>query len=599
MSGKKYRISNLDDIDILEAATQQLQKNEGNISSEFSSPIPDELIPTPTNKEYKLGDYYWRDAKTVLYGMTRWRDLFNDRQMLSMITFTEKIKLAYKEMIHSGYDEAYAKAVSTYLGVMLDRLADKNSNLVRYNVTRENIECVFGRQALSMIWDYVELNPFADAGWKNMQDWVLRVIEHCSFIDRPSTVTQMSAMSLQYDDGYFDAVFTDPPYYDNIQYSILSDFFYVWLKRSVGYLYPELFSTPLTPKSNEVITDLSLTRSGKNVTNKPVLKTKSKNDFEQMLSSSFKEVHRVLKHNGIAVIVYAYKSTGGWETLINSVLESGLVITAAWPIYNQMRSRVIAKETAALNSSIYMVARKIKRRDLGFYRDIKNDMATHIDKKLTQLWGQGIQGADFFISAIGISLEIFGQYKKIVDDNDHPVTATHLLDDIRKIVTDFAINQVLHSDFNDSISSTTRFYLLWRWAYGHAKMPFDDALKLSHSVGLDLDREYGNGLVCKDKDTIRVAGPTERNVDDIGSVEMVDVLHKSALLWKDNKRDAMLAEMNKSGWGGSDVFYRVAQAITESNPGSEESRLLDGFLSARDGIQDHMLSLKQGQTTLV
>jgi len=584
-TGKTYRPADDSDSKLFRSATEYLDIKRKSMVKQFNfDPVPDEIIPTPENKEHTRGGSTWVHAMVHLYKMTKWRDLFNPRQTLAMIVFLEKIRLAHQLMLDE-YDAEYAKVVTTYLAVMLDRLADKISNLVPYHNTGEKIEHVFGRQSLLMTWYYAELNPFANNGWKNMQDWVVRAVDHCSQIPEPAKITQESAMSLSYQDDYFDAVFTDPPYYDNIPYSLISDFFYVWLKRSVGHLYPELFSTPLTPKSDEAVATVNLVRGlDKNLAKRSIKSIKDKGDFEQMLSRSFVEMHRVLRQDGIAVIVYSHKSTEGWETLINSILDSGLVITGAWPINTEMKERMTAKETAALSSSIYMVARKIAREEIGFYRDVKKGLSKHVRAKLQDLWGQGISGADFFISAIGASIEIFGRYNRIVDDNGEPITTQRLLEDIRKIVTEFAVNQVLDGGFGSQISQMTRFYVLWRWAYKNARVPFDDALKMAQGVGISIEQQYNRGFIKKDKEFIRVLGPTNRDIDKVDSREMIDVLHKAVLLWKDNKREEMLEVMKKSGFGGSETFFRVAQAISESNPGSEESRLLDGFLSAKASI---------------
>ena len=202
-------------------------------------------------------------------------------------------------------------------------------------------------------------------------------------------VIQASATELPYPDNYFDAVFTDPPYYDNVPYSYLSDFFYVWLKRTIGDLYPDLFSTPLTPKSREIVAYTH---------NKSWEEAKSY--FEESLKKSFQEIYRVLKPNGITTIVYTHKSTSGWEVLINSLLDSGLVVTASWSIHTEMKARLRAKESAALASSIYFVACKIERKETGWYNEVKEEIKKHIYEKLERLWQEGISGADYFISAI-------------------------------------------------------------------------------------------------------------------------------------------------------------------------------------------------------
>ncbi|MFQ5589291.1 MAG: hypothetical protein ACE5F7_10675 [Nitrospiria bacterium] len=209
----------------------------------------------------------------------------------------------------------------------------------------------------------------------------------------------LSSTALEYPADFFDAVLTDPPYYDNVPYSYLSDFFYVWLKRSQGAAYPELFSTPLTPKKNEIVA----------YSNGPAGFDGGKRFFEDMLKKSFQEINRVLKPNGFATVVYAHKSTEGWETLINSLLDSGLIMTGAWPLNTEMGSRLRASESAALASSIYIIARKMERQPTGFYTQVKEELNQYLAKKLERLWQEGISGSDFFIAAIGSAIEVFGK----------------------------------------------------------------------------------------------------------------------------------------------------------------------------------------------
>ncbi|VUT26066.1 MAG: hypothetical protein MASP_01309 [Candidatus Methanolliviera sp. GoM_asphalt] len=266
-----------------------------------------------------------------------------------------------------------------------------------------------------------------------------------------------------------------------------------------------------------------------------------------MLKRSFQEIYRVLKQDGIATIVYAHKSTEGWETLINSLLDSGLIMTGAWPLNTEMKARLRAKDSAALASSIYIVARKMERQPTGFYNEVKEELKKHLNKKLNRLWQEGLSGADFFISAIGSAIEIFGKYEKVMDYQGNIIRADRLLTDVRIITTDYAVSQILHDGFSESsresenISDLTRFYLLFRWNYGEAKLQFDEARKLAQSCSIDLSKEWNKGFIKKDKNFISILGPQKRILEDLkGSSELINVLHKSLLLWEKNKRDEML-----------------------------------------------------------
>jgi adenine-specific DNA methylase len=317
-----------------------------------------------------------------------------------------------------------------------------------------------------------------------------------------------------------------------------------------------------------------------------------------MLKKAFKEIARVLKPQGIVTIVYTHKSTSGWETLINSLLESGLVPTASWPIDTEMKARLRAKESAALASSIYFVCRKMERKDTGWLNDVKEEIKNHVHKKLKNLWEDGVSGADYLISAIGSAIEIFGKYKKVMDFEGNEIGADKLLDYVREIVTDYAVKQILHNGISAELSSLTRFYLLFRWTYGDAKVPFDDARKLAQSSGVDLEAEWGRGVIKKEKNMIKVLGPLQRTLDELkDSNEMIDVLHKVLLLWKTGKRDAIKNELAKTGYGRKESFYKVAQAISETLPlDNPEKRLLDGFLSDKGRIKQEVKTVfRQGR----
>jgi putative DNA methylase len=216
-------------------------------------------------------------------------------------------------------------------------------------------------------------------------------------------VLQASATQLPYPDNYFDAVFTDPPYYDNINYAELSDFFYVWLKRILGDLYPELFSTPLVPKTKEIVANPL--RQGN--------KDKAKNFFESNLKKSFQEIYRVLKPDGIVIIVYTHKSTSGWETVLNALLDSNLVVTATWPIDTEMKARLNAKENASLASSIYIVCRKIKKQETGYFNEVKEEIKNIFLKNWNDYGRKVFLVQTSLLQALALQLKSLENMKKL------------------------------------------------------------------------------------------------------------------------------------------------------------------------------------------
>ncbi len=561
--GKTYRLATERDLEAYREAEKALEEKRAQLWAEWGlDPVPDEPLPPKETLGFRV----------QRYGLTRWGDLFNPRQKLALITFAEKVRRAYSRMLEEGMEPEFSKVVTTYLGLALDRLVDQISVLVPWISQREVVAHTFNRQALPMLWDYFETQPIS-AGTGSFGDavgWVYCVLDHCSFASIPGSVQQASATSLPFPDAYLDAVLTDPPYYDNVPYSDLSDFFYVWLKRTVGDLYPELFATPLTPKSEELVADASKAGSME----------KAKQRFERMLTQAFREIHRVLKDDGIAVIVFAHKTTKAWETIIQALLNAGLYMTASWPIHTEMQARLRAQESAALASSIYMVCRKRVRDEIGEYPQVRAEIERNVRRKLSQFWEEGIRGADFFMSAIGPAIEAFGKYSRVEKLSGEEVTVPELLEYVRRVVSEFALERILKGK-PGTVDTESRFYLLWRWTFGHARAPFDEARKLAISIGLDLEQHWKRkGFIRKEKEYVRVLGPKERDSDLLeGKIDnMVDALHKAALLWERNDREGLRKHLEECGFPQSSLM-NLAQAVAVVLPKrDEERRLLHGLL---------------------
>jgi len=635
--GKTYRLPTEADLAAYRAAEQALQAKHERLRAAWGmEPLPDE--PTPEGK----GSGAERAFSVRNYGLDTWGDLFNPRQALALLTFADAVRRAHAEMLAQGYPADFARAVATYLGIVVSTLADHNAGLCQWRGGSENGGHVFGRQALPMNWDYFEVNPFSGSTGSATAatDKTIRVLDHLTQIpavpsgeyphpqplphkgggetlpsphvgegsgvrdiphvgegsgvrDIPhveeggwggegARVTHASATRLPYPDAFFDAVLTDPPYYDNVPYSYLSDFFYVWLKRTVGHLYPDLFSTPLTPKSGEIVA-YSQGEGGFEA---------GKRFFEEQLAAAFRESARVLKPGGVAVVVYAHKSTAGWETVINALLDCGLVVSAAWPLNTEMESRLRANESAALASSIYIVARKAPRQGLGFYHEVRAELRRHLQTRLQRLWEEGVGGADFFIAAIGSAIEVFGKYEQVIDLEGNLIRGEALLDEVRALATDFAVRQILHNGFAAEVGERTRFYILWRWNYAEARVPFDEARKLAQACGLDIVEEWSRrgSPLKKEQAFVRLLGPHQRELEHLAAGrELIDVLHHALRLWEKGERAALIERLSESGYGRNEAFYRVAQAISECLPfESKEKKLLDGLLTGRTRLQEEV-----------
>jgi len=582
-SGKTYRVATEEDMRVFRRAEEALEAKRRQLMEEWGiDPVPDEPLP-----------YDPRNVWIVEYLKNRsWGDLFNPRQKLALITFADKMRLVQEKVLEENYEGDYSRAVATYLALEVDMTAAFTNTLARWENTSEAIKQLYSRQALPMIWDFCEISPFSGSsgGYDTGMEYYLKVLYHCSQSNSTQAiVTQASATALPHPDDYFDAVVTDPPYYDNVGYANLSDFFYVWLKRTVGDLYPELFSTPLTPKTEECVQDPY--RHGGN--------DKAKKFFENMLTKSFQEIYRVLKDDGVAVIVFAHKSTDAWESVINALLNSGLYITASWPIHTEMKARIRAKETASLASSIYMVCRKRKEGKTAYFNEIKAGIEKRIHEKLDQFWEEGIGGSDFFISAIGPAVEVFGKYERVEKLSGEQVTVAELLEYVRRVVGEYALTRILERPQLGGIDAEARFYLLWRWTYNSAKVPFDDARKLSQAVGIELTEHWNKGFVKKEKELIRVLSAAERGSNFLKQApeNMVDVLHQALLMWSRNERKAISELLSRTGHAANDDFWRLAQAIAEVLPeGDREKQMLQGFLYGRESYSKVIISAEeQGQ----
>lgn len=575
-TGKRYRLVNESDEASFKLAVESLNQILANWNS-LESPLPNEEISSERPSPNARGL-----SGVTRYGFNSFSKLFNDRQKFALISIQETIKNKRHEIKTDclGYHvevEELSKAVLGYLGILLSRTASFCCSFARWENTSEIIKHLFGRQALPMMWDYAEVNPFSgSSGSFGVQlDYLIKHLEFAEpFSKNPLiSVGNQSASSLNFENDYFDAVITDPPYYDNVPYADLSDFFYVWIKRAIGSEFEDLFITPLTPKQDEIVMQSSRHNSLQD----------AQLFFEDKLSSAFSEIHRILKDGGVAIIVYAHKTTEGWETMLNGLIQSGLTIISSWPIHTEMKSRLVAAQSAALASSIYMVCRKTERERLGFWNEIQPRIQARVEEKLAQFWDEGISGGDFFISAIGPGMEEYSKYERVETYAGESVGVDKLLQFIRAISTNFLVNRLLKIAQRESIDPEAQFYLTYRWTFLENKVPFDDANKIARAEGIDLEQYWGKGgFVKKSGSDVEVLGPQKRGeVEDIE--HMVDAMHRACQLWEKGRKPEITRLLASKGYAESGAFWQFCQAIAECLlEGSKEKQLLEGLLVGKD-----------------
>jgi len=550
--------------------------------------------------------------------MNRFAQLYLPRQLLALTDFTQHV--------------CEASIAQCLCALTLSRVADYCSTQSRWDTTQERNVNSFGRQALPMLWDFAELVPFRHGvgAWDSMMGGILKVIERTSRLENIASVQNADATEHPLPNESTSVWFTDPPYYDSVPYADLSDFFYVWLRRSLpnDRLLRNLFEShnPLTPKVRECVWNRAYKIDGKE---------KDPQFFERTVAAAFSESRRLIQDAGIGSVVFAHKTTEGWEALLSGLSRAGWVVTASWPIATEQKQRLVARDSAALATSVHLVCRpRPENAPVGDWADVLRELPGRVGGWMERLQEEGIRGADLVFACIGPALEIFSRYSKVVDPEEREIPLggdpqakephkRGFLAYVWEVVGRTALKQVLKTEDLGDYDEDARLTALFLWTLrsngnggtkdgqsnggkgetgpansdskqqagkGRYTLPYDIVRRFSQPLGIRLEQWEGR-LIEINKGVVRLLPVTER------AAQLVEpgVAH-----------DFTLADLsNRMRPKQLDLFEERQKARDDEQAGAARRRLEKetwshlhlNTITTLDHVHKAMLFQKQGQSS--
>lgn len=496
---------------------------EGHHGRIYVSPDAEQVAAACVEKpdDYPFGNLApkFTGGSCVPYGLDEFHKLFSNRQLTAMTTFSDLVqeaqRAAYEDALASGLPDdgigladggagalAYGQAVGVYLAFSVDKLADYNSSICSWINTLGAIRNVFGRQAIPMTWDYAEANPFSGkcGSYESMAGWVKQVLN-----ELPQGLTGSARQfDAQSDSGLRGLAFsTDPPYYDNIGYADLSDFFYVWLRRSLRNTYPKLFSYMLVPKAEELVaTPYRFDGS----------KRRAKEFFEDGMFHTFRQVYEYARPDVPVTIYYAFKqsetdrvddkdktASSGWETMLSAISRSGFAITGTWPVRSERGVRLISKETNALASSIVLVCRKRPEdAPMCTRRELVSALRRELRPALEKLQQSNIAPVDLAQSAIGPGMGVYSRYAKVLEADGSEMGVRAALQIINEEIDAF------FNDQSDNLDRESRFCAELFKQTGFSTIKYGEAEVLANAKNVSIQRCEDLHLLDADKGEVRL-----------------------------------------------------------------------------------------------
>ena len=586
---------------------------EGKNGRIYLSPdlIQEEATAVRRPETYPDGELFGKAAVNVpLYGMRGFADLFTPRQLTALTTFSDLVAEAQAKATQDalasgmaddgkGLDEggcgatAYGQAVGVYLAFIVDKLADRGSTICSWDATRDGLRNTFARQAIPMTWDYAEANPFSSSSgcFDNMLEWVFK-----SLLEFPATITGTAIQhDAQTDCGLRHLVISsDPPYYDNIGYADLADYFYIWMRQSLKSTYPRLFRTMLVPKAEELVATPYRFEGSRE---------KARDFFEGGMVQACRQFYRYAREDVPVTIYYAYKqsesdegdnaaqASTGWETMLSAIIKAGFAITGTWPMRTEMANRAVASNTNALASSIVLVCRKRPEESAScsrrsFIAELKRELRT----ALKNLQNSNIAPVDMAQATIGPGMGVYSRYAGVLEADGSSMTIRSALQVINAELDAYLTEQ------DGELDADSRFCIDLYAQYAFNDMKYGEADVLARARNTSIDRLADRGLVFAQKGLVHLQDRQNLPTPNADSEKTLWLLTQQLVFAMQEGGVSACAQIVARIYGsGPDrakaLAYRL-YTLAEQKGWTQEAYVYNALVVAWQEIQSKALELK-------
>ena len=486
------------------------------------------------------------------YGFTDWKQLFTERQLTALTTFSDLLVKVRTLIAEHGADQEYSNAIATYLALAIGRTSDSGSRFARWRHTGDKVDGVFSRQAIPMLWDFAEANPFSEStqNWMAQIEWIAKVVERLPANVNAGVAQQANASTTIYARG--PVIVTDPPYYDNVGYADLSDFFYVWLRPALREIYPDLFASIAVPKDEEMTASPRFANP--------------REHFEDSMRDAMSLIRTHCTDEFPSSIFYAYKqrettsgegASTGWDAMLSALVQAGFMIVGTWPMRTELANRLRAMDSNALASSVVLVCRpRPEGAPQATRREFLDALDAELPAALNHLTREGhIAPVDLAQAAVGPGMKVYSRYGRVETIAGETVTVREALGAINRAVAAY------HRREQGNLDAPSQFCMDWLRQHGYAAGDYGDAETLSRAMNVEV-RALAPRLLAAEGGRVQLLPPDAYSSDPQLSLDGITA-------WEGCFRMAYHLDTSREDGEGLQGASRVARAMGIAAASSE------------------------------